>query len=168
MTVTNPVYISKRRQRILSKLDTIMLNEVSFDLPLKDVLVLLRAESQKRDPDGTGINFMINQNVDPSGLMAPANIGTEATIHVSPPLKNLRLADALDAIVKGADRPIRYTVEDDAVVFWPGPRESAPLYTRRFRVDPNGFVQRLKNSAARTNSTMDTYQMARAYFPTPG
>jgi type II secretory pathway component GspD/PulD (secretin)/tetratricopeptide (TPR) repeat protein len=162
---TNLVYTTKGRQYILSKLNSIILNEVSFDLTLKDVLVKLRTESQKRDPDGVGINFMINPNVegptpfstDTTGAVPPAggaqqkDIGAEVNIKISPPLSNLRLADVLDAVQKVADSPIRFTVEDYAVVFSPKPPEPIPgleLYTKTFKVDPNTFVQGLQNVTA--------------------
>jgi len=161
---TNLVYTSKGRQRILSKLDSIMLNEVSYNqLPLKEVLVKLRTESQKRDPDGVGINFMINTTAEQPGFSAdtgaaaagavPAavpsqqsDIGAETIITISPPLTNLRLADVLDAVTKVAGQPaIKFTIEDYAVVFSPKPVETATLYTKRFRVNPNTFIQGLQN-----------------------
>ncbi len=75
MATTNLVYTTKGRQEILSKLDHIRLNEVSFDLPLTEVLNRLRTESQKRDPDGVGINFMVNPFPDASvGAIAPTDI----------------------------------------------------------------------------------------------
>src|SRR5665213_22451 len=64
MAMTNLVYTSEGRQAILSKLERIRLNEVSYDLPLTEVLNRLRTESQKRDPDGVGINFLINPHAD--------------------------------------------------------------------------------------------------------
>jgi hypothetical protein len=38
-------------------------------------------------------------------------------IRIDPPLNNVRLVDFLDAIVRVADHPIKYTVTDYAVVF---------------------------------------------------
>jgi tetratricopeptide (TPR) repeat protein len=141
---TNLVYTTKGRQHIISKLNNIMLDEVSFDLPLKDVLLKLRKESQKHDPDGVGINFMI-QNVPGPTPGAQKDIGTDVRIKLSPPLQKLRMADVLDAITKVADSPIRYMVEDYAVVFSPKPLEAESLYTKSFRVDPNTFSQGLQN-----------------------
>jgi type II secretory pathway component GspD/PulD (secretin)/tetratricopeptide (TPR) repeat protein len=156
---TNLVYTTKGRQQILSKLNNIMLNEVTYDLPLKDVLTKLRKESQARDPDGAGINFLINNNVetsallDNSGAAAPAgvaaqtqDIGAEVTIRITPPLTNLRLSDVLEAITMVADKPIRYTIQDFAVVFSPKPADQfQQLQTKTFRVDPDTFVQGLQN-----------------------
>jgi type II secretory pathway component GspD/PulD (secretin)/tetratricopeptide (TPR) repeat protein len=156
---TNLVYTTVGRQQIRSKLDAITLNEVTYDLPLKDVLVKLRKESQARDPDGIGINFMINNNVespplvDTSGAAVPPavgsqqqDIGAEVTIRITPPLTNLRLSDVLEAITMVADKPIRYTLQDYAVVFSPKPPDQfQQLQTKTFRVDPNTFVQGLQN-----------------------
>jgi general secretion pathway protein D len=168
MAMTNLVYTTEGRQQILTKLDRIRLDQVSYDLPLTDVLKALGDDVRKRDPDGQGINFLINPHADaisgaiaptdttgaaPAGVVtapAPAFDPTTVTIHISPPLRNLRLADVLDAITKVADQPIKYTVEDYAVVFSAKPAEAISLYTKVFRVDPNTFVQGLENVLAYT------------------
>jgi hypothetical protein len=67
------------------------------------------------------------------------------SIKIVPPLTDVRLADVLDAIVKVADRPIKYSIEDYAVVFSLKGRESIPLYTRMIKVNPNTFLQGLEN-----------------------
>jgi len=156
---TNLVYTTKGRQQIKSKLDAINLNEVTYDLQLKDVLVKLRKESQARDPDGVGINFMINNNVestplvDTSGAAVPPavgsqqqDIGGDVTIRITPALSNLKLSEVLEAIIMVADKPIRYTIQDFGVVFSPKPPDQfQQLQTKTFRVDPNTFVQGLEN-----------------------
>jgi tetratricopeptide (TPR) repeat protein len=118
MPDTNVVNITKGRQRILAKLDTIMFDEVSYDLPLKDVLARLQKKSQKRDPDGEGVNFML---VNPIAAVPTQqqDIGADVRIRISPALSKVRLEDVLQAITKSADKPIRYTIEDYGVVFWP-------------------------------------------------
>ena len=65
------------------------------------------------------------------------------SIKINPPLTNIRLADVLDAIVKVANRPIKYSIEDYAVVFSLKARESNPLYVRTFKVDPNTLLEGL-------------------------
>jgi beta-lactamase regulating signal transducer with metallopeptidase domain len=130
--LANLNYTTKTRQRILSKLENIKLDRVSYDLPLKKVLLLLFKESQRLDPDGFGVNFMIIPD-----------IGDAVTIRISPPLNNLLLIDVLNAIVMGADRPIGYTVNDYAVIFGPSQPQDQ-LLTKTFRVDPNTFMQSLK------------------------
>ena len=69
---------------------------------------------------------------------------SQITITISPPMSNLRFADVLDAITKVSDQPIRYTVEDYAVVFSPKPDDQIPLYSKVFRVDPKTFIQGLQ------------------------
>ncbi|HUA38607.1 MAG TPA: hypothetical protein VMA35_09475 [Candidatus Sulfopaludibacter sp.] len=66
-------------------------------------------------------------------------------IRINPALNDVRMADALDAIVQVADHPIEYSINDYAVVFSAkGPR-SPQLYSRTFRIDPNTFVQGLQS-----------------------
>src|SRR5208337_585167 len=61
-----------------------------------------------------------------------------------PALANVRLLDVLDAIVKGAGRSIKYSIEDDAVVFSARTgQESPPLYVRTFKVDPKTLLDGL-------------------------
>ncbi len=106
----------------------------------------LRLESQKRDPEGVGINFIFDVQASASnGAATPLEYLNETTIKIDPPLRDLRLVDVLDAITKTASKPIRFTVEDYAVVFSPKPAAEAMLYTKVFKVDPNTFVQGLEN-----------------------
>ena len=133
---TNLVHTGQGRQSIITKLDRIRLDTVKYDgLPLGEVIINLSDESRKRDPEKRGINFIINQNVDTGGPTAPAapQIGPDGnplpaapaeqvdmsaiSIKINPPLTDMRLADVLDVIVKVADRPIKYSIEDYAIVF---------------------------------------------------
>lgn len=168
MASTNLVYTTPGRQRILNKLQRIKLNEVSYDLPLTEVLKLLKEESRKRDPDQIGINFMVNSHSDAAGggflptdttgaaAAGVAAVGSasptvdlsQTTIKIAPPLNDVTMAEVLDAIMKVSDTPIRFSVEDYAVVFSPKPAEPVALYTRVFRVDPNTFIQGLQNVTA--------------------
>jgi hypothetical protein len=111
------------RQKLLNELDSIRLESVAFDnLPLTEVVKYLREQSRKRDPQDKGINIIINPNAVgglPGALGAPfepVDVGSIA-VRINPPLSDVRLVDVLDAVVKVADRPIKYTVEDYAVVF---------------------------------------------------
>lgn len=171
MAHTNLVYTSQGRQDILSKMEHIHFKEVSYkDLPLSGVLDALNKESQMRDVDQVGINFMWNPHTD-AGItgVAPAdNTGAananpgavapptapvdenDITVNIDPPLRNVRLADVLDAITKVSKVPltisgIKFTIEDYAVVFSPKSPDSPTYMTRVFRVDPNTFVQGLEN-----------------------
>lgn len=114
------------RQIISNKLERIRLDTVRYDgLPLSEVVLNLRDEAKKRDPDKKGINFMINPMPPPMPPEAapPGAVPREAvdinsiTIKITPPLADVRLVDALDAVVKVADHPIQYSVEDYGVVF---------------------------------------------------
>jgi general secretion pathway protein D len=169
---TNLVHTGKGRQAILSKLDRIRLETVGpwDNLPLSEVIRILSEEARKRDPEKKGINFIINphaeapsqpvlgaQVIDPTtGLpvttfpTAPeetVDVGS-INIRIDPPLTDLRLADVLDAIVKVAEKPIKYSIEDYAIMFSQRGPETAQLYTRTFKVDPNTFIQGLENVGA--------------------
>jgi hypothetical protein len=159
---------------IEAKLKQMVLDKVQIDgLPLSEVLKYLSEQSSKLDPSKIGVNFLFNPNaaqqvaagyapsppmVDPTtGLpLAPAmesvDIST-VTINFNLPLRNVNMKDVLDAIVKVADHPIEYTVEDYAVVFSPkaawtstipeAARTSAGmphLVVRTFLMNTNTFV----------------------------
>ena len=164
---TNLVHTGQGRQAIIAKLDRIRLDNVKYDgLPLGEVIINLNDESRKRDPEKRGINFLVNQNVDAGGAAAPAapQLGPDGNplpsapseqvdmsaiaIKINPALTDIRLADVLDAIVKVADRPIKYSIEDYAIVFSLKGRETVPLYVRTFKVDPNTFYQGLQGVGA--------------------
>jgi general secretion pathway protein D len=164
---TNLIHTGQGRQVIMTKLDRIRLDNVKYEgLPLGEVIVNLNDEAKKRDPDKRGINFLLNQNADNAGataapapvlgpdgqpLPAPPTEGVDMsaiTIKINPALSDMRLADVLDAIVKVADRPIKYSIEDYAVVFSLKAREATPLYIRTFKVDPNTFYQGLQGVGA--------------------
>ncbi len=160
---TNRVYTSRGRQAIFNKLDRITLNELKFEgLPLSEVVKTLEEQARLRDPDHRGINFIISSSIDipqqsnipqidpttgqpvPAANAEPLDLNT-VNIKLMPGLRNVRLADALDAITKVADRPLRVTVEDYAVIFTQRLPEPIQLFTRRFRVNPETFLQGLES-----------------------
>jgi type II secretory pathway component GspD/PulD (secretin)/tetratricopeptide (TPR) repeat protein len=154
---TNLVNTSKGRQSIYSKLDRIRLDLQADNLPLGNVLVLLSDEARKRDPEKKGINLFLNSYLDPAAAPAPVidpatglpvpGTAPEAVdlsavqVRIMPPLNDITLGQALDAVTKAADRPIKYSVEDYAIVFSQRTPEPVLLYTRWFKVDPNTFIQ---------------------------
>ena len=165
---TNIVYTSPQRQEIFSKLDKIRMDAVFYDgLPLSEVVRNLSEESRRRDPDKHGINFIIAPNadngatlvqagptgIDPlTGLPAAAAVQpaepvemSSISVKVNPALSDVRLQDVLDIIVKVADRPIKYSVENYGIVFTLRSQEAIPLHTRLFKVDPNTFWMGLEN-----------------------
>jgi general secretion pathway protein D len=63
IALTNLINTSANRQGIMSKLDRIRLDTVSYDaLPLSEVIRNLSDEVKRRDPSKRGINFLINPN----------------------------------------------------------------------------------------------------------
>ena len=161
---TNLVFTGRGRQLIYHKLDIITMDTVGpwQNLPLGEVVKLLSEQALKRDPDKKGINFIINPNVDSGGGAAAPTVDpatglppvggggaeavdmTQIAVKLDPALHEMRLADVLDAICKVSDKPIKFSVEDYAVVFSLKGRETTPLYFRTIKVDPNTFQQGLQ------------------------
>src|SRR3954469_2191930 len=159
---TNLVHTSKARQNIYLKLDRIRLEQVSWDgLPLNEVIKQLMDEAKRRDPDKKGLNFIINSYADPVNAGPPAvdpatglpvanaaDSGDVGTAIIKLSLHDVTLHNVLDAISKVADHPIKYSVEDYAIVFTPKGPETPTLHTRWFKVDPNTFLQGMQGVAA--------------------
>ena len=148
------------RSVIKRKLVGIRVSEVHFDnVALKEVLKNLSEFAIKGDPDGMGINFMINSRVDltPASTdpsvppSAPLDLGA-VLIKINPPLHDVSLGNVLDAVCQVADAPITYDIEDFAVVFVPKPQAVETLITRTFRVDSNTFLQGVQALAAITSA----------------
>jgi type II secretory pathway component GspD/PulD (secretin)/tetratricopeptide (TPR) repeat protein len=166
MARTNLVYTGRGRQVIYNKLDTIRIDELSLDsIPLSGVIEQIDKTAKLRDPDKKGLNFIINNMVDPVAQAAPAidpatglpvaaaapgaeGDITATTINLKPALRDLTLRQALDAITKVADRPIKYSVEEYAIVFSLRAAETPALHTRWFKIDPNTFLQGLQGVSA--------------------
>ncbi len=152
-----PVFTGPGRQAIVARLDKIRFETVSYDgLPLNEVLRQLSAQCKLLDPEHKGINFLINNNADlpgqagadsgtptidpntglpvaPAALPKPLDVGS--CIIKIPNLTNVRLADVLDAIVLAPDHPLKYSIQDFAVVFSEKVPEVPQLFMRTFRVD---------------------------------
>ena len=115
---------------IYRKLNSLRLESISWSngLPLSEVIRYLAEQSRLRDPDKKGINFMFNPDVDAS--TAATNAAPEtvdpSTINVKLVVNDVSLHDALDAVMLVADRPIKYSVEDYAVVISPKPSGPEP------------------------------------------
>ena len=67
-----------------------------------------------------------------------------------PSLTDVRLADVLDAMVLVADHPIKYSIQDFAIVFSSKGPETPQLFMRTFRIDPNTFYSGLENVSAQS------------------
>jgi general secretion pathway protein D len=74
----------------------------------------------------------------------PVDINS-VTIRINPALTDVRLADVLEAIQTVADRPIKYSILDYAIVFSLKGPETAQLHIRTFHVNPNTFYQGLES-----------------------
>jgi tetratricopeptide (TPR) repeat protein len=157
---TNSIRVRAGRQDIIHKLGSIRLDRVSYDgLPLSEVLRSLTDEAQKRDPDKLGVNFIIasrelaqtpwetgldSLTTSPKPARPAEAVDTSSiVITLKYPLTNIRLGDVLDAVVKTASQPLKYSIEDYAVVFSLKRHEAIPLYVRTFKVDPNTLLENL-------------------------
>ena len=174
---TYPVARADGSARLRAKLDSIVLDQITYDaIPLGQVVESLMKEVAAKDPEKVGVNFLFGQPAEPlrpapaidpaTGLpvagTAPEVLNlTDTTIRIFPPLKKIRLIDALDAIKRVADYPITYTVEGYAVVFsldvprihnasgvaplQPSPPPQAvQAFTRSFKLDTNTFFASLQ------------------------
>jgi tetratricopeptide (TPR) repeat protein len=108
---------------------------------------------------GVGAGVTAAPQIDPAtGLpIAPAATSTASEqqdvgsyIISIPSLTDVRLADVLDAIVLVADHPIKYSIQDFAVVFSAKGPETPQMFMRSFRVDPNTFYSGLENVSAQS------------------
>jgi beta-lactamase regulating signal transducer with metallopeptidase domain len=163
---TNLTFSRKGCQAIITKLDHIRLDHVYFDsLPLSEVILILGDESKKRDPNKRGINFITN----PSADTETAEISS-VPITIKPELRDVPLADVLEAIVKVSGKPIKYSIEDYAVVFSFKGKGQEPLYTRTFKVDPNTFLGRLRKRSglAGSDDSWELYAAIRKFFSHAG
>ena len=155
----------ERGQALERKLEEIKLDEVIYDgLPLEEVVRQLIAESAKRDPVKRGVNFLFGRPLEPppaaidpaTGLPGPRGEPIDVssvTIKIMPALRNVRLIDVLNAITRVADPPLRFSIEDYAVVFSAGSplsgaatpagpvlADAAPLMVKTFTVNTNTFL----------------------------
>ncbi len=153
------------RQRMMALLESIRIPEVGFDrLPLEDVVRQLGDLASAHDPEGKGMNFIINpyldsvQRPDPRAVIDP-DTGTthppspheslplnDILVRIDPPLRDVRLIDVLRALTLSASVPIQFTVEDYAVVFAHKPPRHATLVTRVLRTNPERLSTGLEST----------------------
>ena len=166
---------SAGRRAIMDKLESIRLDTVFFDgVPLDEVVRNLADEARKRDPERKGINFLINPAENDGSGATPAidpNTGQPISptsssvdvasplIRIKPALTNASLAEVLDALVKGADKPVRYAIEDYAVVFSLGKRPES-LFVRTFKYKPEVFLPNLRRKMGLPENSMDSETIA--------
>lgn len=163
---TNSVYTGEGRHAIEEKLNHIILQDVEFPdigMPLSEVVKFLDKEVRLRDPSRQGINFLIAPWVDiqtqAAGTMTvdpttgqpvntpppePFDLRNDVHIRIEPALHNIPLKDVLDAITKVADKQIKYSIEDYAIIFSRKTPDQPQLFTRTYKVNPNTFIQGLE------------------------
>ncbi len=99
----------------------------------------------------------------PQAAAAPAGGGGNneavdvgAFIVKIPNLSDVRLADVLDAIILVADHPVKYSVQDFAVVFSAKGPETPQLFSRTFKVDPNTFFSGLESVGSQSFGSVNS------------
>jgi type II secretory pathway component GspD/PulD (secretin)/beta-lactamase regulating signal transducer with metallopeptidase domain len=159
---------SSDREAISNKLDSIRLESVSWgnEISLDKAIRFLAEQSRLRDLDKTGINFLFNPNLEGSNNATMLDVHT---INLKLLLKDVSLHDVLDAMMQAADHPIKYSVEDYAVVISPKPpgQEPPALEMRVFNVNTNVFRRNLwQETKLPQNSS--TLTMVTNYFALKG
>lgn len=100
------------------------------------------------DPGLGGLDAMGNPIALPPPVAPGAGAAgpdlSQVLVNIKLPLFNLKLEHVLDAIIKTADQPIKYVIEEYAIVFTPKLEEQRPLFTRIFKVNPDTFLQGLE------------------------
>lgn len=144
---------------------------VRYDmLPLTEVinnLVELTSANGK-----TPVNFILSRErpsatqvgtIDPATGLPIANADpidwSAVAVSINPALRHVRLIDVLEVIVKSADKPIKYSIENYGVVFSQDTSRDAtpqpaavgapyqpPLEVRTFKVDTNTFFTGLTHT----------------------
>jgi type II secretory pathway component GspD/PulD (secretin) len=168
---------SAGRKLIYKRLDQIVVEEVLYDgLPLREVVRDLNDVARRRDPDQRGVNIIINPDadsgapeqttsgrIDPvTGQPLPPQSTADAVIRLH--LRKARLLDVIDAVAKVAEVPLRYSVEDYAVVFSPRSAATEPLFTRSYKLDPDRFAQGVRQRAG----NLDILEGLRTLFANAG
>ena len=143
---TNELRTSPGRAAIQQKLRDIVLQDVRYEgIPLRDVVADLNQQARERDPEKRGVNFILNPG----------------TVNLNDVLVRLELADVtlgqvVDAVSKVSEVPLKYAMEEYAVVFTHRAAEDSVLFTRTFKLDPTSFrdaLQKLQQQGVITSST---------------
>jgi beta-lactamase regulating signal transducer with metallopeptidase domain len=161
---------------IRDKLQRIVLEKVGFPspgTPLQDVVRFLSKEIKARDPDGQGINFLMVPSPTPADDTAASANLVNVRILLEPALVNVRAGDALDAVVRAAERPIRHTLEAYGVVLHDASpadssREPTQLFTRTFKVEPRTLAAGLEAIAGPGRTNLTSAEQLRWLFAAAG
>jgi hypothetical protein len=122
----------RETEALRARLESITLDVFLDGLPLSEVVKGLSDQAVKRSPDKGPVNFVFGRQHPTASAMASPSAGLPGapmeavdlcglSIRIVPALQHVRLIDALDAIVKVAERPIRYELAPFGVVFFSDP-----------------------------------------------
>jgi len=115
------------REKITEKLRSLVFPQVDFGgATLDEVAELLRVRSRDIDPQGTGINFILN--VPPEARDKPISLN----------LRDVPMEEVLRYVSEMAG--VSYKVDDHAVTFVSISERSGAIISRSFRVPPD-FIQ---------------------------
>ncbi len=142
------------RESILDKLRTYRLPSIEFQgATVPEVIELLRLRSRDLDPEGRGIDFVLNI---PDDLKS-------AQISLS--LKDIPMEEVLRYVTEAAS--VSYRVEARAVVLTSLGEKNSAMVTRSFRVPPD-FIQNSAANAAAPAPGADPFAQAGAATPGGG
>lgn len=142
---TTPL-LSDAQKKVAQKLDSIRLTQIRYDSqPLAQVVDSLTRDAKNGDPERKGVNIIATGTANLGGIND--DIGA-LTIRVEPAVNDLTLRQALEIIVKVADRPVAYTITDWGVLFSPRLPVVTELATHWYKIDPNTFFHGLEGVVA--------------------
>ena len=151
-----------RSGETLKKLEVIRVSSLQFqNIPLPDVLKQIVEASIQGDPEKLGINIL-------------SSVTNDVRVTVTPELKDLKLPDALDAVVAGANQPIHYSLSDAGYIAFHDGTRPIQLFTRAFDVNGKALLEaadripRRLAITSKTNATATTNDLIRTYFETNG
>ena len=142
------------RESILDKLRTYRMPSIEFQgATVPEVIELLRLRSRDLDPEGRGIDFVLNI---PDDLKS-------AQISLS--LKDIPMEEVLRYVTEAAS--VSYRVEARAVVLTSLGEKNSAMVTRSYRVPPD-FIQNSATNAAAPAPGADPFAQAGAAAPGGG
>ena len=151
------------RSRLLAALETLVVPGFEANRERLDAVVRrLESAAKSADPEGKGLNFIINEPDDAGAL--------SATVINVPTLRGARLMDVVFNVVTGAEPPIAAAVESYAVVFSVRPPVTVQLHTRQFRLSAPDFARHLQPflPVGETNSAKAFQLAVRAFCAANG
>jgi beta-lactamase regulating signal transducer with metallopeptidase domain len=161
ISITNHAVLpTSGRQRVVAKLQSIRLKSVEFDdVPLGQVVKFLSDASEKLDPEKRGIKVTRDSR---------ATEIDNTPIRIRPSLVDVRLSDVIDAVTKVSRVPLKYSIEDDGVIFSARKTEPIPLYTRIIKVDPQTLSAAIIDALGRGKTNEVSSKQIRDFLGTLG